>query len=286
MLKKMLIGAGAMLALLLLLVLALPTIVHSLGIHPVYEDARDYSLSGKRALLITTSHGVLNTPGETGGDPTGVMASEFTIAYYQFQDAGMEVDISSIKGGEIPIDPQTLNRVLRSPEDERFLQDSVAQTKANNSLKIDDLDFTRYDVVWIAGGWGAAYDLGYSDVLGQKVSEAYYGDKETVFGSVCHGALGLIRARDRDGKLLIAGRKVTGVSDKQIKELGIEVTPLHPETELRKAGGIYSSQQRFLDFFATSTVVDDEKRFVSGQNQNSSHETAQNIMAILDQRVK
>ena len=241
-------------------------------------------MPGKRALLITTSHGVLNAPGETGGDPTGVMASEFTIAYYQFLDAGMEVDISSIKGGEIPIDPQTLNRVIRSPEDERFLQDPVAQAKANNSLKIDDLDFTRYDVVWIAGGWGAAYDLGYSDVLGQKVSEAYYSDKETVFGSVCHGALGLIRARDRDGKLLIAGRKVTGVSDKQIKELGIEVTPLHPETELRKAGGIYSSQERFMDFFATSTVVDDEKRFVSGQNQNSSHETAQNIMAILDQR--
>jgi hypothetical protein len=59
---------------------------------------------------------------------------------------------------------------------------------------------------------------------------------------------------------------------------------LHPETELRKAGGIYSKQERFMDFFATSTVVDDEKRFVSGQNQNSSHETAQNIMAILDQR--
>jgi putative intracellular protease/amidase len=286
MLKKILIAAGAILSLVVLLVLALPTIGHSLGIHPVYEDARDYSLPGKRALLITTSHGVLNAPGETGGDPTGVMASEFTIAYYQFLDAGMEVEISSIKGGEIPIDPQTLNRVIRSPEDERFLQDPVAQAKANNSLKIDDLDFTRYDVVWIAGGWGAAYDLGYSDVLGQKVSEAYYGEKETVFGSVCHGALGFIRARDRDGKLLIAGRKITGVSDKQVKELGIEVTPLHPETELRKAGGIYSKQERFMDFFATSTVVDDEKRFVTGQNQNSSHETAQNIMAILDQRVK
>ena len=48
----------------------------------------------------------------------------------------------------------------------------------------------------------------------------------------------------------------------------------------------YSKQERFRDFFAASTVVDDEKRFVTGQNQNSSHETAQNIMAILDQRVK
>jgi hypothetical protein len=119
MFRKILIGVGAILSLVVLLVLALPTIVHSLGVHPVYEDARDYSLPGKRALLITTSHVVLNAPGETGGDPTGVMASEFTIAYYQFLDAGMEVEISSIKGGEIPIDPQTLNRVIRSPEDAR-----------------------------------------------------------------------------------------------------------------------------------------------------------------------
>ena len=196
----------------------------------------------------------------------------------------MEVEVSSMTGGEIAKIGESVNRVVGTDEDEHYMEDFEAQAKAKNSLKIDDLDFTRYDVVWIAGGWGAAYDLGYSDVLGQKVSEAYYSDKETVFGSVCHGALGLIRARDRDGNLLIAGRKVTGVSDKQIKELGIEVTPLHPETELRKAGGIYSKQERFMDFFATSTVVDDEKRFVSGQNQNSSHETAQNIMAILDQR--
>lgn len=159
----------------------------------------------------------------------------------------------------------------------------MAQAKAEHSLKIDDLDFARYDVVWIAGGWGAAYDLGYADVLGQKVSEAYYSEKATIFGSVCHGVLGFIRARDRDGKLLIAGRKMTGVSDKQVKELGIEVTPMHPETELRKAGAIYSKQERFRDFFATITMVDDEKRFVTGQNQNSSHETAHKIMAILDQ---
>ncbi len=45
-------------------------------------------------------------------------------------------------------------------------------------------------------------------------------------------------------------------------------------------------QERFIDFRAASTVVDDETRFVSGQNQNASHGTAQNIMAIFDQRVK
>ena len=98
------------------------------------------------------------------------------------------------------------------------------------------------------------------------------------------GALGFIRARDRDGRLLIAGRKMTGVSDKQVHELGIDVTPQHPETELRKAGVLYESATAFRDLFATHVVVDQEQRFVTGQNQNSGHETAHEMMRLIAQR--
>jgi hypothetical protein len=66
-----------------------------------------------------------------------------------------------------------------------------------------------------------------------------------------------------------------------LKELGIEITPQHPEAELRKAGALYESQTAFLDFFATHVVVDEEQRFVTGQNQNSGHETAQKMIAII-----
>ena len=82
----------------------------------------------------------------------------------------------------------------------------------------------------------------------------------------------------------LADRPLVRVSSKSPENDGVPA--LTYKTELRKVGGIYSSQERFMDFFATSTVVDDENRLVFGQNQNSSHETAQNIMAILDQRVK
>ncbi len=283
--KKLLIIAGALALGAATLGLSLPTIVHSLGLHPTYEG-ETYELAGKRALVITTSHGVLNAPGETEGDPTGVMASEFTHPYYGFLDAGMEVDMASVRGGPIPIDPQTLNFVLRTPEDERFLEDPTLQAKVKNSVRIDDIDFTEYDAIFIAGGWGAAYDLGYSDVLGQKVSEAYHADKAEapILGSVCHGALGFIRAKDRNGNLLIADRKMTGVSDKQVHELGITVTPMHPETELRKAGVLYESATAFRDMLATHVVIDDEQRFVTGQNQNSGHETAHEMMRLIAQR--
>lgn len=262
---------------------ALPTILHKAGLHPEYSGPTT-TLPGMRALIITTSHGVLAAPGETEGPATGVMASEFTHPYYTFLDGGMEVDIASVQGGEIPIDPQTLQYMIRSPEDDRYLDDAIAQAKVKNSIPIADVDIDQYDIVFISGGWGAAYDLAQSPVLAAKVSESYYGDKAAVIGGVCHGVLGLVNARARDGQLLIAGRRMTGVTDKQIKELGIELTPLHPEAELRKAGVVYESQTAFRDFFATHVVVDDAKRFVTGQNQNSGLETSHRIMQVLAER--
>jgi len=281
--KKVLVGLGILLSLLVVVATALPTILHAAGLHPDYEGAQ-VDLPGKRALIITTSHSVLAAPGETEGPETGVMASEFTHPYYSFLDAGMDVDMASIQGGQIPIDPQTLSYVIRSPEDERYLNDSVAQTKVRNSLAIADVDISQYDIVFISGGWGAAYDLAQSPVMASKVSEAYYGERTAVIGGVCHGVLGLVNAKDKEGNTLISGRRMTGVTDKQVKELGIEITPLHPETELRKAGALFESQTAFRDLFATHVVVDDEQRFVTGQNQNSGLETAHRMMQVIADR--
>ena len=281
--KKLLTVAAVLIALVGVLLLSLPTILHKAGLHPEHTGPT-VALPGKRALIITTSHGVLAAPGETDGPATGVMASELTHPYYVFLDGGMDVDVASIRGGEIPIDPQSLSFVVKSPEDERYLNDPVAQAKVKNSIPIADVDIDQYDIVFISGGWGAAYDLAQSPVLAAKVSESYYGGKEAVIGGVCHGVLGLVNARDRDGQLLIAGRRMTGVTDKQIKELGIEMTPLHPETELRKAGVVFESQTAFRDMLATHVVVDEEQRFVTGQNQNSGLETSHSMMRILSER--
>lgn len=264
-------------------VLALPTIVHKAGLHPEYQGPK-VTLPGKRALIITTSHDVLAAPGEVEGPATGVMASELTHPYYVFLDGGMEVDVASIRGGQIPIDPQTLNFVLKSPEDKRYLNDPIAQSKVAHSIAITDVDIDQYDILFLSGGFGAAYDLAQSQELAIKVSESYYGDKNAVIGGVCHGVLGLVNAQDQGGELLIAARRMTGVTNKQIKELGVDITPLHPETELRKAGVLFESQSAFRDFFATHVVVDEEQRFVTGQNQNSGLETAHKMMQIIAAR--
>jgi putative intracellular protease/amidase len=276
-LSKILAGVTAVL---LILILALPSLLHKAGLHPEYTGQKHTISTGKKALVIGTNHGILNAPGETTGDPTGVQISELSHPYYTFLDAGMSVDVGSISGGEIPIDPQTLSRMIISPLDKRYLDDPSLQAKMRNSIPIGDIDFTQYDTVFLAGGWGAAYDLGYSVELGAKISEAYYSEK-TIIGGVCHGVLGLIKALDKNGNLLIAGRNMTGVTDKQITELGITITPLHPESELRKAGVNFESKTAFRDIFATHVTVDVEKRFVTGQNQNSGLEAAHKILELL-----
>jgi putative intracellular protease/amidase len=281
--KKFYLGFGIIAGLIAIFLTALPTILHAAGLHPVYEGPT-VMLSGKRALIITTSHSVLSEPGENEGPETGVMASEFTHPYYTFLDAGMSVDMASIQGGLIPIDPQTLSYPVSTPEDKRYLNDSIAQAKVQNSLAIVDVDVSQYDIIFISGGWGAAYDLAQTPAMADKVTEAYYGQRVAVIGGVCHGVLGLVNAKNREGNTLIAGRHMTGVSDKQIEELGIEMTPLHPETELRRAGAIYESQTAFRDLFATHVVVDDEQRFVTGQNQNSGLETAHRMMQVIASR--
>ena len=282
--RKLLIALGVVASMMAVTALALPTILHTAGLHPEFQGELAGLLPGRRALIVTTSHDVLSAPGETTGDQTGVMASELTHPYYSFLQSGLEIDVASIKGGRVPVDPQTLNFLVRTPEDERYMDDAVLQAKVTNSIAVADVDFTAYDIVFLSGGWGAAYDLGQSPVLGNKISEAYYSEKKPLIGGVCHGVLGLINARDSEGDLLIAGRKMTGVTDKQIKELGIEVTPLHPETELRKAGARFEANSAFRDVLATHTVVDEEKRFVTGQNQNSGRETAQAMLALLAER--
>ena len=277
--KKIFKIIATVLILVILFFILLPTLLNKAGLHPDY-DSKKYNFSDKKAVIISTSHSILSKPGETTGKLTGVFASELTVPYYEFIDSGFEVDIASIKGGEIPIDPESFFYAVKTNSDDRYLEDQILKEKVKNSILIDKLEIDNYDLIFIAGGWGAAYDLGYSEILGKKISQAYYNPK-SIIGGVCHGVLGFINAKDSIGNLIIKNRRMTGVTDKQIKELGIDFTPQHPEEELIKAGAIFESKTAIRDVFANLTVVDDESKFVTGQNQNAGHETPQKMMEIL-----
>ena len=241
------------------------------GMHPEDPETIDVDLTGRRALIVATNRGVLDI-----GKPTGVYASELTVPYYAFLDAGLDVDVASPKGGVIPVDPLSLKPVLRTEACDRFLADDELRDKVNGSLAVGELEVADYDIVYLAGGWGAAFDLGFSDDLGEVITEA--NDLGRVIGGVCHGPLGLLKAKAADGSPLVQGRRVTAVTDKQVQELGIDSTPQHPETELRKAGAEFESATRFRDPFANHWVVDGN--LVTGQNQNAAPMVAREMLGL------
>jgi putative intracellular protease/amidase len=239
--------------------------------HPDDPDATRVDRFEARAL-VSHEPRVLDV-----GKPTGVFASEMTVPYYAFRDAGMDVDVASPLGGVIPVDPQSLKPVLRCADDDRFLADDVLRAKVTNSLAVGDLDVAAYDIVYLAGGWGAAFDLGFSEVLGDQITRA--NELGKVIGGVCHGPLGLRNAKTPDGEPLVKGRRVSAVTDKQVRELGIESTPHHPETELRALGAHFESSSRFRDPLANHWVVDGN--LVTGQNQNAGPMVAREMMRLV-----
>lgn len=250
--------------------LASRRLLQKFGVHPKDREAVALDMRGTRALCVATNHGVLDI-----GVATGVFGSELTVPYYVFLDAGMQVDVASPRGGVIPVDPLSMDATIRTPDDDRMLGDRDFRDKLANSLAIADLDFTAYDIIYFAGGWGAAFDLGQSDELGRKVSEAWAAGR--VVGGICHGPLGLLRARTADGGLLVKGRHLTAVTDKQIHELGVAITPLHPETALRQAGALFEGTRHpARDFFANHYVADGN--LITGQNQNAGPMVARMMM--------
>ena len=255
---------------------AVRKLVRRVGMHPDLKSPETFDLRGRRALVVGTNHGVLDV-----GKATGVFASELTVPYYAFLDAGMIVDVASPKGGVIPVDPMSLKPVIRSEADDRFLADDVLRRKVSESLPIAAADIGDYDILYLAGGWGAAFDFATSDELASAVTAAAAAD--LLIGGICHGPLGLVNASAPDGRPFVEGRKISAVTDKQVRELGIASTPYHPETELRRKGAEFECESRFRDPFANHWVVDGT--LVTGQNQNAGPMVAQELMRQVAARV-
>lgn len=250
--------------------LASRTLLRQFGVHPKDPEAVALDMGGTRALCIATNHAVLDL-----GVATGVFASELTVPYYCFLDAGMDVDLASPLGGIVPVEPLSLKPQIRTADDDRMIDDATLRGQLAKSLPIGDVDFARYDIIYCAGGWGAAFDLGQSELLGVRMSEAWAAGR--VIGGICHGPLGLLQARTPEGDLVVRGRRVTAVTDKQVRELGVEITPLHPESALRAAGARFEcATHPVRDFFANHFVADGD--LITGQNQNAGPMVARLMM--------
>ncbi|KAJ9512364.1 hypothetical protein QJQ45_012852 [Haematococcus lacustris] len=79
-------------------------------------------LSKGQVLMVATSCATMN---DQGGTATGAWLSELAVPYIMFVSNGYDVTIASIKGGEVPLDPNSMSEKDSGPavaEVQKFMQ--------------------------------------------------------------------------------------------------------------------------------------------------------------------
>jgi putative intracellular protease/amidase len=223
-----------------------------------------------KILMVLTSHDQLGNTGKK----TGFWLEEFASPFYVFKDAGAEITLASVKGGQPPLDPKSDEPDAQTESTKRFRADKEAQALLAHTHPLSEVDEAEYDAVFYPGGHGPLWDLA-EDSKSISLIEAFQtAGKPVAF--VCHAPGVLRHVKGTDGKPLVNGKKVTGFSNSEEAAVGlVDVVPFLVESELQKLGARYSKGQDW----ASHVVVDGQ--LVTGQNPGSSEASAKAVVKML-----
>lgn len=217
-----------------------------------------------RILMIVTSHGSINEE-----EPTGVWLEEFARPYDAFVAQGYEVDAASPRGGVVPIDPRS-----ETDEAERWEE---ARARLRDTLRLEDVVSDGYDALFISGGHGTMFDFPDDPHLRRIVAD--FAETDRVIGAVCHGPAAFVNVVDGDGEPVVAGVRMTGFTDAEERETGLEdEMPFLLESRLRELGADFVAGEPWSDH------VEIDETWVTGQNPQSSECVAEEFVHEIQER--
>ena len=230
-------------------------------------------LQNQTILLVVTSHGEL---GETG-QKTGFWLEEVASPYYEFTEAGSEVQLASPQGGEPPMDPNSQQEQWQTESTRRFLNDSQALQRLKHTLPLREVNPADYDGLFLAGGHGTMWDFPTDPHLTQLIETGHREGK--IIAAVCHGVVALVPATGEGGKPLVAGKRITSFTDSEERQVQLEkVVPFLLATKLRQLGANFQSGPDF------APRVERDGNLITGQNPASSALAAQTAIAALAEK--
>jgi putative intracellular protease/amidase len=218
-------------------------------------------------LLIVTSHDRL---GDTG-NKTGLFLEELAAPYYEFKQAGFTPFIASIRGGEAPIDPWSLQNL--SDVSLRFLGDNEAMLKVKNTQRLEQIAASgaKFDGYFVVGGHGILWDGPGNGTLQMMLSQAF--EEKRIVAAVCHGPAALVNVRLSDGEYLVAGRRVNSFTNEEEQLLKLDkAVPFLLESKLRQRGARFENAAPWRE-----CVIRDEN-LITGQNPASAGALARQMI--------
>lgn len=181
----------------------------------------------KNALMVVTSNDQLGNSGKTGW-----FLSEVSHVYWPLKNAGFDVEFVSPKGGEAPVEEQSMK--LDDEENKRFVETFKVKTGLKTK-SIDEVDVNQYDVIYFAGGHGTMWDFPDDEKLQEATVNIW--ERGGIVSAVCHGPSALVNVKLPDGKYLVSGKSINSFTDDEEKAAGKDdVVPFLLESKLRERG--------------------------------------------------
>ena len=221
----------------------------------------------KRILVATTSHDVKGSTGE----PTGAYLSEVAHPWLAFEKAGYAVEVASVKGGNIPLDG------VKDADAASRAFHEAHRAELEHSRAAGEVDATRYDAIFFAGGHGAMWDLA-DDVAFQRAAAAIY-ERGGVVAAVCHGPAGLVNVKLSNGRHLVDGKRVSAFTNEEEHAVGlVGVVPFLLADALVAHGATHEPAAKWQKKVVVS------ERLVTGQNPASAGGVAEAVVDVLEGR--
>ncbi|WP_026553507.1 type 1 glutamine amidotransferase domain-containing protein [Arthrobacter sp. H20] len=220
----------------------------------------------KKVLLVLTSVSEL---GDTG-EKTGYNVAEAAHPWKVFKDSGHFVDFASIKGGQPPQDEVDTS----DPIQVAFTEDETTKAGLYNTARVDVVDPSQYDAVYLVGGHGTMWDFPDSEGLQKLVASVY--NAGGVVGAVCHGPAGLLNVELENGLRLVEGKRVAAfTNDEEVAADKDKIVPFFLADRLEEQGATHVS----AGVFEEKVIVDE--RLVTGQNPASAGGVAKEMEKLL-----
>jgi putative intracellular protease/amidase len=224
----------------------------------------------KKILMVLTSHDQLGTTGVK----TGFWLEEFAAPYYVFKDAGADITLASVKGGQPPLDPKSDDEASQTDATRRFKADHSAQALLARTFKLSELPTMVYDAVFYPGGHGPMWDLA-EDASSIALIESTLAAGKPV-AAVCHAPSVLRHPKSPDGQSVVKGKNVTGFTNTEEDAVGLtKVVPFLVEDMLVKNGGQYTKGPDWQPYVVTDGLL------ITGQNPASSELAAHTLLTVL-----
>ena len=141
--------------------------------------------------------------------------TEAAVPWRLATDAGHEVHFVTQAGGAAPqadqrlIDGVIFGKLGADPEPLAFYREMAANSRFQQPLSWQTLDFTEYDGLLLPGGHAPRMRQYLGDAALQSKVAAFWKTGKPV-GAICHGVLVLARAKDPEtGRSVLAGRRTT-----------------------------------------------------------------------------